>query len=138
MAARPEAKGVTRAAKLSKRAQHRARNIDGWNTMGARKLLASVIDDFAFDDPADPGPVTKATLVDYMPVWPGKAEALGAAFKSDIAYKVVQDQDGVLLEWYWWRLTGTDFEGSAVIKTSDDGVISERLTYYRMPWPLRP
>jgi hypothetical protein len=51
--------------------------------------------------------------------------------------KVVQDKDGVLLEWYWWRLVGTDVEGSAVIKTSDDGVISERLTYYRTPWPLR-
>ncbi len=37
-----------------------------------------------------------------------------------------------------YDLTGTGVEGSAVIKTSDDGVISERLAYFRTPWPLRP
>ncbi len=106
--------------------------------MDAAKILASVTDGFVFDDPAEPEPVTKATIVEYMPVWPKKAEVLGAAFEFDMIDKVVQDKDGVLLEWYWWRLVGTDVEGSAVVKTSDDGVMSERLTYYRTPWPLRP
>ena len=105
--------------------------------MDAGKVLTSVTDDFLFDDPADPGPVTKAMLVDYMPRWPEKAGALGAAFEFDIIDKVVRDEGGVLLEWYWWRLTGTAVEGSAVIKTRDDGVMSERLTYYKTPWPLR-
>jgi hypothetical protein len=72
-----------------------------------------------------------------MPRWPAKAAALGGAFAFDIIDKVVQDKDGVLLEWYWWRLAGTDVEGAAVIKTTDEGVVSERLTYYRSPWPLR-
>jgi len=120
----------------SKRARHRARYIDGWNTMDAGKILASVSDEFIFDDPTDPTPITRAMLEDYLPVWPDKARALGAAFEFEMIDKVVQDQDGILREWYWWRLAGTDVEGSAVIKTSDDGVISERLTYYRTPWPL--
>lgn len=122
---------------MSRRAGHRARYIEAWNTMDADKLLASITDDFLFDDPADPEPITKATLVDYMPRWPEKAAVLGAAFEFDMIDKVVQDKDGVLLEWYWWRLVGTDVEGTAVIKTSDEGVMSERLTYYRTPWPLR-
>jgi hypothetical protein len=105
--------------------------------MDAEKLLASVADGFVFDDPADPAPVTKARLVDYMPRWPEKAGALGAGFAFEIVDKVVRDQDGVLLEWYWWRLAGTDVEETAVIKTTDDGVLSERLTYYKTPWPLR-
>ena len=125
------------AAVTSKRARHRARYIDGWNTMDAGKLLASVTEDFVFDDPADRAPVTKATLADYLPVWPEKAGTLGAAFEFDIIDKVVEDRNGFLTEWYWWRLAGTDVEGSAVIRTSDEGVISERLTYYRTPWPLR-
>jgi len=128
---------LTTTAPVSKRLTHRARYIDGWNTMDAAKLMASITDDFIFDDPADPGPITKATLVDYMPVWPNKTAALGAQFTFEIIDKTVQDHEGVLLEWYWWRLIGTTVEGSAVIKTSDDGVISERLTYYRTPWPLR-
>ena len=63
--------------------------------------------------------------------------AVGAAFAFDIVDKVVRDEDGVLLEWYWWRLAGTDVEGAAVIKTTDEGVVFERLAYYRSPWPLR-
>ncbi len=106
--------------------------------MDSAKILASVTDGFVFDDPAESEPVTKEMLAEYMPVWPKKAEALGTAFEFDIVDKVVQDKDGILLEWYWWRLAGTDVEGSAVIKTSDDGVMSERLTYFRTPWPLRP
>ena len=122
---------------MSKRAQHRARYIEGWNTMDAEKLLASVTDGFVFDDPAEPEPITKAMLAAYLPRWPEKAEALGALFAFDIIDKVIEDKDGVLLEWYWWQLAGTGVEGSAVIKTTDDGVISERLTYFKTPWPLR-
>ncbi len=122
---------------MSKRARPRARYIEAWNSMDAETLLASVTDDFLFDDPTDPEPVTKAALAAYMPKWPAKAAALGAAFEFEFVDKVVQDDDGLLLEWYWWRLVGADVEGSAVIKTSDEGVMSERLTYYRTPWPLR-
>ena len=122
---------------MSRRAQLRALYIEGWETMDAEKLVSAVADGFEFDDPADPEPVTKAMLVDYMPRWPEKAESLGGEFAFDIIDKVVQDEDGVLLEWYWWRLAGTDVEGAAVIKTTDEGVVSERLTYYRSPWPLR-
>ena len=74
---------------MSKRAQHRARYIEGWNTMDADKLLASVSDDFLFDDPAEPAPITKAALVDYMPRWPQKAGLLGAKFAFAIVDKVV-------------------------------------------------
>ena len=71
-----------------------------------------------------------------MPKWPAKAAALGAAFEFEIVDKVVRDDGRLLLEWYWWRLIGADVEGSAVIKTSDNGVMSERLTYFKTPRPL--
>ena len=90
-------------------------------------------DDFLFDDPDDPAPVTKAELAAYMPRWHEKAAALGGRFEFEETDKVVQDKDGVLLEWYWWKLAGTGVEGSAVIKTTDEGVVYERLTYYRAP-----
>ena len=105
--------------------------------MDAAKLVSAVADDFVFDDPAEPGPVTKADLARYLPVWPEKARELGAEFDFHIVDKVVQDRDGVLLEWYWWRLRGAEVEGAALIKTTDAGVVSERLSYYRTPWRLR-
>ena len=122
---------------MSKRAQLRAQYIEGWETMNAEKLVSAVTDAFEFDDPADPEPVTKTNLIGYMPVWPEKARALGATFDFEIIDKVVQDKDGVLLEWYWWKLIGTEVEGAAVIKTIDEGVVFERLSYYKTPWPLR-
>lgn len=51
---------------MSKRVHLRARYIEAWNTMDAEKLLASVTDDFLFDDPTEPEPITKATLAAYM------------------------------------------------------------------------
>lgn len=122
---------------MGKRECLRAQYIQGWNTMNAELLVSAVADDFVFDDPAEPAPVTKADLADYMPCWPRKAAALGAEFDFEITDKVVRDEEGVLMEWYWWKLIGTDVEGSAVIKTTDDGVESERFAYFRSPWPLR-
>ena len=105
--------------------------------MDGDKLLSSITEDFVFDDPADPAPITKAELLLYMDVWPERAKALGGTFEFHITDKVVRDEAGVLLEWYWWRLRGIEVIGSAVIKTSDEGVFSERIAYYRTPWPLR-
>ena len=122
---------------MKRRAQLRAQYIEGWETMDAEQLVSPVTDSFEFDDPADPEPITKANLANYMPVWPAKARALGGSFHFEIIDKVVQDKDGVLLEWYWWKLTGTDVEGAAVIKTIDEGVEYERLFYFKTPWPLR-
>ncbi len=121
---------------MSPREQQRARYIEGWNSMDAETLLASVTEDFFYDDPTEPTRITREMLVAYMPVWPEKAAALGAAFEFDMLDKVVQDRNGLLTEWYWWQLCGTDVEGSAVIKTCDRGVMWEKLTYFRMPWPL--
>lgn len=105
--------------------------------MDAELLLSAVSEGFIFDDPAEREPFTKLKLMNYMPTWPKKAKALGAEFEFEITDKVVQDKDGILLEWYWWRLIGIDVEGTAVIKTTDKGVEYERFAYYKTPWPLR-
>ena len=124
---------------MSKRSELRARYIEAWDRMDAEMLVSTVTEGFVFDDPAEAGPITKSALAAYMPVWPARAQTLGARFDFHITDKVVVDrvEEGMLIEWYWWRLVGTDVEGSAVIKTTDEGVASERLTYFRTPWPLR-
>jgi hypothetical protein len=33
-------------------------------------------------------------------------------------------------------MAGTDVEGSVVVKTSDAGVVFERITYFKTPWPM--
>ena len=122
---------------MSKRKQLRAQYIEGWEKMDAQMLLSSVSDDFIFDDPAESEAITKAKFESYMPTWPSKARALNAEFAFQITDKVVHDKDGILMEWYWWRLIGTEVEGAAVIKTTDNGVEYEKFAYYKTPWPLR-
>jgi hypothetical protein len=49
---------------------------------------------------------------------------------SDI---VAQDKDGVFLQWDWWKFPGTNIEGAAMLKTTDEGVVYERIAYYTAP-----
>jgi len=121
---------------MSPREAHRARYIEGWDFADPEKLMASIAPGFRFDDPVDPAPITADMLVAYMPVWPARAAALGGSFDFEMTDRTVQDKDGILTEWYWWVLKGTPAEGTALIKTSDDGVVFEGLTYFRSPWPL--
>ncbi len=44
--------------------------------------------------------------------------------------EVRQDKDGVLTDWEWWEAVGTDLRGMAVVKTGDEGVYLERITYF--------
>ncbi len=120
----------------TKREKMRARYIDGWNTMNPDLLMSTTVTDFIFDDPADPAPITKQELVAYMPIWPERAAALGGTFDFHMVDKVVKDMDGILHEWYYWTLIGTGVEGSAQIKTCDEGVMLERITYFKTPWPM--
>jgi len=121
---------------MTPREAHRARYIEGWDFTDPEKLLTSITPDFCFDDATDPAPITPATLVAYMPVWPKKAAALGGSLDFEMTSRTVEDRDGILTEWYWWVLKGTAAEGSALIRTCDDGVMFEGLTYFRSPWPL--
>ena len=122
---------------MSEREQRRARYIDAWYAMDGDGLLANTTDDFVFDDPTEPAPITKNGLVAYMPVWPERLAKMGGSFIFDITDKVIQDKDGMLTEWYWWKLVGVPVVGSALIKTIDAGVQYEGITYYQTPWPLR-
>ena len=122
---------------MSKREQLRVRYIDGWYAMDGDMLLATTTNDFVFDDPAEPAPITKDKLIAYMPVWPDRIAPLGGTFEFEITDKVVQDSNGILTEWCWWKLAGIPVVGSALIKTSDAGVMYEGITYFQSPWPLR-
>tara|TARA_Y100000994_G_scaffold178630_1_gene147638 strand:- start:143 stop:319 length:177 start_codon:yes stop_codon:yes gene_type:complete len=43
--------------------------IQRWCELDADKLIQAVTDDFLFEDPAEPRPIGKADLGDYMRRW---------------------------------------------------------------------
>jgi hypothetical protein len=120
---------------MSKRWDHLNAYVEGWRSMNCALVLGALADGFVFDDPALPEPVTKTTMAEYMSSWEARTKALSGTWRYDNSDEVVQDRDGVLLRWKWWRFTGTGIQGSALTKTTDDGMIYERIAYYTAPAP---
>jgi hypothetical protein len=114
---------------MSKRERLREQYIEGWYQMDEAMLMATVTDDFVFDDPAEPAPVTKDTLPVYMLSWEKRAREAGSKDEWLITDWVREDKDGVLTDWESWAVVGTDLQGMAMVKTSDDGVFLERISY---------
>ena len=115
---------------MTTRFELRTRYIEGWYELDADKLMSSTSQDFIFDDPAEPEPVSRELLPDYMIRWDKRTRSLGATNVCNLSDEVRQDSDGILTDWEWWELVGTDLRGMAIVKTRDDGVFFERITYF--------
>ena len=115
---------------MTTRFELRTRYIEGWYELDADKLISSTSHDFMFDDPAEPEPVNRKSLPEYMIRWDKRTRLLGATNVWDLSDEVRQDSDGILTDWEWWELAGTDLCGMAIVKTRDDGVFFERITYF--------
>lgn len=98
--------------------------------MNAGILLAATATDFVFDDPAEPGPVTRDTLAAYMKRWDQRTRAMGADNQWILTHQMRLDKDGVLTDWLWWEVVATPMQGAAVVLTGNDGVMLERIAYF--------
>jgi hypothetical protein len=115
---------------ISKCVEFRERYLRGWYEMDAELLLSSVAPDFIFDDPAEPEPVTRAMLPDYMQRWDRRMRAAGGNNQWTLTHESRRHEDGLLIDWEWWQVSGSDLQGAAVVLTSDHGVLLERITYF--------
>lgn len=112
------------------RIELREQYIRGWYEKDAELLVAATAHEFIFDDPAEQEPITQAMMPAYMQRWYQRTEQLGADNRWVLSNQVRQDEDGILTDWEWWQLEGTELQGAAFVLTSDDGVILERITYF--------
>ena len=112
---------------MAKRHDLRQLYMDGWYNRDPDKLLAAAADDFIFDDPAEPKPVDRDGLPAYMVRW---LDRVGGHNTWRLTYEVRQDQDGIITDWEWWEVVGTQLCGMAVVKTGDEGVLLERICYF--------
>ena len=47
---------------------------------------------------------------------------------------VIDDASSIVIIWCWWRVSGTQFQGSALVKANESGILSERIAYFsRLP-----
>jgi|TARA_B110000438_G_C15690601_1_gene596593 hypothetical protein len=115
---------------MTARFELRARYIKGWYELDGEKLVSAASSDFIFDDPAEAFPVNKESLAQYMVRWDARTRLLGATNVWSLSDEVRQDNNGILTDWEWWELKGTELCGMAIVKTRDDGVFLERITYF--------
>ena len=105
----------------------------GWDTWDADLLISALAPGFVFDDPGYPELVTAENIAEFMSGWLDRVRALGGTGEIGSRDRVSLDQDGALVSWHWWSFVGTNLEGSAVTRTTDEGVRYERMTYHGLP-----
>ena len=114
-------------------ADHLGAYAQGWTTGDAGTILGAAAEGFVFDDP-NAGQIAKADFAAYFAQLKETVEALrGGAPQDtfiDLTEVVTNEADGVLTAWCWWVFPGTDLCGSGLLKVTDEGVQSERITYY--------
>lgn len=115
---------------MSDRIAQRALYIEGWYELDSSKLFASTTQDFIFEDPAEATPVGRNSLAAYMLRWDKRTRLRGSTNVWTLSNEVRQDKDGVLIDWEWWELNNTTLCGMAFVKTRDEGVFVEKITYF--------
>ena len=97
--------------------------------------MSSLADEYVMDDPAVEGPVSKAGFRDYFNQTKETAASMGGGGDPfmEITEIVTSESDGILTAWAWWEMLGTPMKGGGSIKITENGVISERLTFYTKP-----
>ncbi|HSR71480.1 MAG TPA: nuclear transport factor 2 family protein [Kiloniellales bacterium] len=115
------------------KADHLAAYAEGWTTGNSDKILSALADNYALDDP-NHGRVTKGEMAAYLDGMKATVDELRAGKEQAqflaLSEVLTGEQNGELTAWCWWTVPGTSIEGGGLIKVSDDGVVSERLTYY--------
>ena len=116
---------------MADRFQHLKTYLDSWDD--AKALAPALADGFKLLDPHEAEPITAATMGDWMQRWVDRMKAAGGTGGVDNSDEAEIDRDGELIHWTWWRFTGTDVEGSALIKVGDDGVRYQKVAYHKAP-----
>jgi len=115
------------------KADHLAAYAEGWTSGSVDKILSALADGYVLDDP-NQGRIEKGEMAAYLDGMKAMVDELREGKKETqflaLSEVLTGEDGGDLTAWCWWTIPGTSIEGGGLIKVSDDGVVSERLTYY--------
>ena len=111
--------------------------LKGWELGDAGLSLSATATEFYYDDP-NTGRIQRDGFVEFVKGFKIAAVEMGAEEKArpflDYTDTVIKDDKLPATVWCWWQARGTSLQGSAVIKVSELGVMSERIAYFsRLP-----
>jgi len=115
------------------KADHLAAYAEGWTTGNSDKLVSALADNYVLDDP-NHGRVAKGDMAAFLDGMKATVSELRGGKEEaqllELTEVLTGEADGELTVWCWWAVPGTSIAGGGLIKVADDGVASERLTYY--------
>ena len=111
--------------------------LKGWELGDGELSLSATAENFHYDDP-NTGRIAREDFIEFVKDFKRAAVELGGEENSspflDYTDTVIKDDNLPATVWCWWQARGTPLQGSAVIKVSEEGVISERIAYFsRLP-----
>lgn len=105
--------------------------LDGWRTGDAEKSLSATAPGFYYVDP-NTGCIEREEFLGFVDGFKAAvAEMRGGEIGTPfLKYTDMLIKEERSLAWCWWQATGTEFQGAAVIRFGDQGVVSERIAYF--------
>ena len=114
--------------------EHIKTYLEGWRLGEPSLSHSATATGFYYDDP-NTGRVFKDGFIAFMEAFKADAAVLcdGDVPVPFLQYtdQVMETSGNVTTVWCWWCVSGTEFQGSAIIKVDDSGVLSERIAYFR-------
>ena len=107
--------------------------LEGWKLGDGKMSLAVTAYSFTYDDP-NTGTIPKSEFVAFVNTFRADAVEMGAEENANpfLDYSdVVIDKSGpTTLVWCWWHAVGTELQGCANIKVSEEGILHEKIAYF--------
>ncbi|NKB63665.1 MAG: hypothetical protein GKR95_16635 [Gammaproteobacteria bacterium] len=107
--------------------------LEGWRLGNPGYSLAATAPGFYYSDP-NTGKILRDDFEDFMSAFKDDAAQLcsGKLPVPFLTYSnvVIDDSETPVTIWCWWCVTGTEFQGAALIKADDTGILSEQIAYF--------
>ena len=103
----------------------------GVQSMDPKRAMRVAAPDYRWYDGMVAEPITKEQFSEYLLNWEDRMRSIGGTGRYEVSDELLADQGGHILRWAWWKFVGTDVAGSALLKVGNDGVIYEKIAYFK-------
>lgn len=108
-----------------------AEYLAGVQSMDPVRAMRAAAPGYLWYDGMVPEPITRERFADYLLSWEDRMKSIGGTGRYEVSDELAADRDGYILRWAWWKFVGTDVGGSALLKVGDEGVIYEKIAYFK-------
>ena len=107
--------------------------LEGWRLGDPVRSLEACGANFYYDDP-NTGRIARPNFQAFVEDF----KAYGASLNGGVVPEPFLEYSETVIDasttpvtvWCWWRVTGTDFQGSTLVKADETGILSERIAYF--------